>query len=94
MRIARVLGCVVLSRAHPSLLGARLRLAAPLSWEQAVGGEPTDAEEFVAWDEFGAGAGSLIAVADGAEAAQPFRTTDKPIDAYVAALLDRIEASR
>ncbi len=42
------------------------------------------------YDEFGAGVGSFIAVSDGAEAAQPFYPEDKPIDAYNAAILDRV----
>ena len=32
-----------------------------------------------------------IAVSEGAEAAQPFRPLDKPIDAYNAAILDAVD---
>jgi ethanolamine utilization protein EutN len=45
----------------------------------------------VAWDDLGAGEGQLVAFSEGGEAAQPFRPADKPVDAYVAALLDRLD---
>jgi microcompartment protein CcmK/EutM len=89
MRIARVVGTVTLNRCHPSLCGARLRLAAPLSLAELRGTEP-QADEIVVWDENGAGIGSLIAVSEGAEAAQPFRPDLKPVDAYASAILDEI----
>ncbi|MFM8399861.1 MAG: EutN/CcmL family microcompartment protein [Pirellula sp.] len=44
----------------------------------------------VVWDELGAAVGSIIAVADGAEAAQPFRPNLKPVDAFNSAILDEI----
>ncbi|NCX98908.1 MAG: carbon dioxide concentrating mechanism protein CcmL, partial [Planctomycetia bacterium] len=37
--------------------------------------------------------GQLVAFSEGGEAAQPFRPADKPVDAYVAALLDRIDTT-
>jgi ethanolamine utilization protein EutN len=45
----------------------------------------------VVYDELGAGLGSLIAVSEGREAAQPFGPEGKPIDAYNAAILDHID---
>jgi microcompartment protein CcmK/EutM len=90
MRIAKVLGSVTLNRQHPSLVGGRLRLAAPMSLaELANDGEPA-ADSIVVWDDLGAGEGTLIAVSEGAEAAQPFRPELKPIDAYCAAILDNV----
>jgi ethanolamine utilization protein EutN len=44
----------------------------------------------VAWDDNGAGVGSLIAISEGAEATQPFRPELKPVDAYASAILDEI----
>jgi microcompartment protein CcmK/EutM len=89
MRIAKVVGTVTLNRAHPSFEGSRLRLVVPLSLEELKGQQPR-ADEMVAWDENGAGIGSLIAVSEGAEATQPFRPDLKPVDAYAAAILDEI----
>ena len=94
MRIAKVLGSVTLSRQHPSLAAGSLRLAAPLSHSELT--DPADcglasaADSIVVWDDLGAGPGSLIAVSEGGEAAQPFRPALKPIDAYCAAILDNV----
>jgi ethanolamine utilization protein EutN len=44
----------------------------------------------VVWDDLGAAEGSIIAVSDGAEAAQAFKPAQKPVDAYNAAILDEI----
>lgn len=91
MRIAQVIGTVTLNRCHPTFIGARLRLAVPLSQQNLADDAPITAEELVVWDELGAGIGSRIALSEGAEAAQPFRPENKPVDAYNAAILDEIE---
>jgi ethanolamine utilization protein EutN len=91
MRIAQVVGTVTLSRWHPSFQGARLRLVVPLSLAELSGGGRPAAEELVAWDELAAGAGQWVALSEGSEAAQPFRPEMKPVDAYAAAILDRID---
>jgi microcompartment protein CcmK/EutM len=90
MRIAKVVGTVTLNRCHPSFVGARLRLVVPLSLAELRGESQTQADELVAWDDNGAGLGSLVALSEGAEAAQPFRPALKPVDAYAAAILDEI----
>ncbi len=91
MRIAQVIGTVTLNRCHPTFVGARLRLVVPLSLPNLAEDTPITAEELVIWDELGAGIGSRIALSEGAEAAQPFRPDNKPVDAYNAAILDDIE---
>jgi ethanolamine utilization protein EutN len=90
MRIAKVLGSVTLNRQHPSLAGGALRLAAPMSLRELATSADPAADAIVVWDELGAAVGSLIAVSEGAEAAQPFRPELKPIDAYCAAILDNV----
>ncbi len=91
MRIAEVIGTVTLSRSHPSLAGATWRVVVPLN-AAALNGDPAGRQEpIVAYDEYGSGLGSRIAIADGAEAAAPFHPDTKPIDAYAAAILDRID---
>ena len=37
MRVAKIVGRVVLGRSHPSFSGARLRLAVPMSLESTAG---------------------------------------------------------
>jgi ethanolamine utilization protein EutN len=91
MRIAKVVGTVTLNRCHPSFNGARLRLVVPLSLAELKGESQPQADEMVAWDDNGAGLGSLIAISEGAEATQPFRPEMKPVDAYASAILDSID---
>lgn len=90
MRIAEVIGKVTLSRSHPSFRGATLKLAIPLSLANLRHEEPASAEELVVWDDCGAGVGSLIAISEGGEAAQPFLPDRKPVDCYNAAILDEV----
>ena len=90
MRIGKVIGTVTLNRWHESLRGARYRVAVPLSLANLRGESAADAEGIVVYDDLGAGDGSLIAISEGGEAAQPFRPNLKPIDAYCAAILDSV----
>jgi len=90
MRIAEVIGRVTLSRVHPSLRGARFVIALPLPREALVGESTQRGEEVIAYDDLGASPGAWIALSEGAEAANPFLPSRKPIDAYNAALIDRI----
>lgn len=89
MHLYRVVGTVTLSRAHPTFHGASLKLAEPVG-ESLIGGSNPDPEQIVVWDELGASIGSILAVSDGAEAAQPFRPALKPVDAYNSAILDEL----
>lgn len=91
MRIGRVIGTVTLSRWHPSLAGARLKLAVPLSWDNLLGRSEEWMEEVTVFDELGAGVGSQIGMSEGREAAMPFYPDVKPVDAYNAAILDTLE---
>jgi microcompartment protein CcmK/EutM len=90
MRIAKVVGTVTLNRCHPSFNGARLRLVVPLSLAELKGEQEPQADEMVAWDDHGAGLGSLVAISEGAEASQPFRPEMKAVDAYASAILDAV----
>ena len=91
MRIGKIIGTVVLSRSHPSFRGATLKVAVPLDLEQLLERSDEEPEELVVYDELGTGLGSLIAISEGGEAAQPFYPNFKPVDAYNAAILDSIE---
>jgi ethanolamine utilization protein EutN len=89
MRVAEVIGTVTLSRAHPSLTGARWLIGMPFSLEALRNGAP-DGEDLVIYDEFGAGLGHRVGFSEGGEAAAPFLPNKKPIDAYCACILDSI----
>ena len=91
MRIAKVIGTVTLSRVHPALLGGLLKMVVPQSLANLAGAKGEDADPLVAWDEIGAGVGSIIALSEGGEAAAAFYPDEKPVDAYSAAILDNID---
>ena len=94
MRIAHVVGTVTLSRWHPEMQGARLRLVQPLSLAELRGESDPQADEIVAWDEYNAGQGHFVAISEGAEAAQPFRPNYKPVDTYISAILDHLDIQK
>jgi ethanolamine utilization protein EutN len=89
MRIVEVIGTVTLSRAHPSLIGARWLIGVPFSLKGLREDKP-DGEDLVIYDHLGAGPGSRIGLGEGGEAAAPFLPEKKPVDAYCACLLDQI----
>ncbi len=91
MRIAKVIGTVTLSRWHPDLKGAMLRAVEGLDRADQFNDPVWGGELIVAWDGVSAGNGDVVALAEGPEAAQPFRPEVKPLDAYVAAILDHVE---
>jgi microcompartment protein CcmK/EutM len=90
MRICEVIGNVTMNRAHPSLSGATLKLAIPLTLAELAGEAGPQGDSIVVYDELGAGVGSRIALSEGGEAAQPFHPEVKPVDAYNAAILDDV----
>ncbi len=91
MRIGEVIGTVTLSQSHPSLQGASFKLVAPLSWDNLAGRSDDRLEEIAVLDQLGAGVGNRIALSEGREAAMPFYPEVKPVDAYNAAILDRLD---
>lgn len=90
MRLGKTIGTVTLVEPHPTIRGGVFRLVVPLGPSDLAAGDGP-AEPLVAWDDLAAGDGQLVAFSEGGEAAQPFRPADKPIDAYVAALIDRLD---
>jgi microcompartment protein CcmK/EutM len=93
MRIAKVIGTVTLSRAHPGVAGLRWVVGVPYSLKALQEGSPPDGEDLVIFDNLGAGYGQRIGFSEGGEAAAPFFPEKKPIDAYCACLLDQIAVS-
>ncbi len=105
MRIAEVIGKVTLSQCLPAFDGALLPLVLPLGLTELqervqllnraqLGQNATwdvDAETLVVYDQLGAGQSGLIALSEGGEAAQPFLPERKPVDAYNAAILDKLD---
>lgn len=92
MRLGQVIGKVTLSAADPALRGGRFLLVQPLSRDQ-MGGAPLaplgQGNTVVVYDSLGAGLGHIVGFTEGREAAMPF-ADPTPIDAYNAAIVDRI----
>ncbi|QDT03225.1 Carbon dioxide concentrating mechanism protein CcmL [Rubripirellula lacrimiformis] len=91
MKMARTIGTVTLSRAHPGLQGAQLRCVEVIESIDQLDTQPLGGEMIVAWDLCGSGTNDLVALAEGPEAAQPFRPDVKPLDASIVALLDEVD---
>jgi ethanolamine utilization protein EutN len=91
MRICEVIGTVTLNRWEPSLTGARWKVVVPFTEAALRGDAGGRGEPFIVYDELGCGTGDLVAISEGAEAAAPFAPEVKPIDGYVAAILDSVE---
>jgi ethanolamine utilization protein EutN len=90
MRIGEVIGRVTLSRFLPQLKGGRFLIALPLPLSALSASAPARGEELVVYDSLGAGAGSVIGMSEGREAANPFGKTKVPVDAYCACLIDQL----
>ena len=93
MRIGHVIGSITLNRRHPSMQGARLLLVEPQSLAQLRGEQTSASETVVVYDELGATTGHRIMISEGREAALPFAPAIKPVDAYNAGILDRLDLS-
>jgi microcompartment protein CcmK/EutM len=92
MRLGHVIGKVTLSIADPALAGGRFLLVQPFGKPQFAGAAATPLARgatVVVYDELGAGIGQVVGFTEGAEATQPF-SRPTPVDAYNAAIVDRI----
>lgn len=92
MRLGHVIGRVTLNAADAALSGARFLVVQPLSREQFAGAplEPlASGASVIVYDDLGAGVGQIIGFTEGAEATAPFERPT-PVDAYTAAIIDRI----
>ena len=68
-----------------------MKLAVPMSLEDLANEGPSTDDPPVVYDEFGAGIGSRIMLSEGGEAAQPFKPNWKPVDAYNAGMIDKLD---
>lgn len=91
MRIAEIIGKVVLSKVDPSVAGATWLIGVPLNHAGLNGDSAGRGEPLVMLDVQGAGQGSIVAFSEGGEAAAPFHPNEKPIDAYCSAILDNLD---
>ncbi len=94
MRIGKIIGQLTLSRCHATVVGAQWKIVVPMSENDLLNDNEPVGEELVVYDELSAGTGQRIAFSEGAEASMPFYPHNKPLDAYCAAILDKIEVSK
>ncbi len=96
MKLAKVIGRVVLSKKDGALPNGFLAILSPLqksavyglNAETASAGEPF---KLVAYDENGAVPGDIVAYVEGAEATAPF-DSPAPVDAYCVGIVEKINS--
>lgn len=95
MRIGKVAGRICLNASYETLVGGRFLIVA-VQDRFALKGEPRKSSEFlICYDHLGAREGDLIAFGESREACMPFYPEKRvPIDAYNAAILDRLVVER
>jgi ethanolamine utilization protein EutN len=87
MILGRVVGEVWATRKHPALDGRKLLLVAPHLWYAP----PFEVGQLVAVDPVGAGVGEDVVVCMGDPARRQLGSTSLPVEATVAAIVDRVE---
>jgi microcompartment protein CcmK/EutM len=91
MRIGRVVGRVTLNRAYETLAGGRFVIVEVQDRFALAGQARKSSEALVCYDNLGATMGDTIALSESREACMPFYPEKRvPLDAYNAAILDRI----
>jgi microcompartment protein CcmK/EutM len=91
MKMARVVGNTTLSRMHPAMHAACLRCVEVIESIDDIDNLTPGGDVIVAWDTCGSSVGDLVALAEGPEAAAPFKPDIKPVDASIVAILDSYE---
>lgn len=91
MKMARVVGNTTLARMHPAMHASSLRCVEVIGSIDDIASLTPGGDLIVAWDTCGSSVGDLVALAEGPEAAAPFKPDIKPIDASIVAILDSYE---
>ena len=86
MILGRVIGTVWATRKDENLVGAKFLIVRQINLDYS------DTKNFVvAVDSVGAGVGEVVLVATGSSARQTTFTKNKPIDAVIMAIVDKID---
>ncbi len=88
MILGKVIGTVWSTRKDENLVGAKFLIVRHLDLEY----KPKDAT-VIAVDSVGAGVGEVVLVAQGSSARQTTFTKNKPIDAVIMAIVDKLDIS-
>jgi ethanolamine utilization protein EutN len=87
MEIGRVIGTLVATRKHESLVGCKIQFVQPLEPR----GEKNKGEPFVAVDAVGAGTGERVVVVRGSGARYALKNEQTPVDATIIGIIDHID---
>jgi len=86
--LGKVIGTVWSTRKDENLVGAKFLIVRHLDLEY----RPKDAT-VIAVDSVGAGVGEIVLVAQGSSARQTTFTKNKPVDAVIMAIVDKLDIS-
>lgn len=88
MILGKVIGSVWSTRKDENLVGAKFLIVRHLDLEY----RPKDST-VIAVDSVGAGVGEIVLVAQGSSARQTTTTKNKPVDAVIMAIVDKLDVS-
>ncbi|MHB8904987.1 MAG: EutN/CcmL family microcompartment protein [Melioribacteraceae bacterium] len=88
MVLGKVIGTVWSTRKDENLVGAKFLIVRQLDLEY----KPKEAT-VIAVDSVGAGVGEVVLVAQGSSARQTTFTKNKPVDAVIMAIVDKLDIS-
>ncbi len=88
MILGKVIGTVWSTRKDENLVGAKFLIVRQLDIEY----KPKEAT-VIAVDSVGAGVGEVVLVAQGSSARQTVFTKNKPVDAVIMAIVDKLDIS-
>ncbi len=89
MILGQVIGTVWATRKDEQLVGMKLQIVAEVDLDYNV--KPGFV---VAVDSVGAGVGEIVLVTQGSSARQTEQTRNKPVDAVITAIVDRLDVQR
>tara|TARA_B100000686_G_scaffold322314_1_gene375939 strand:- start:154 stop:423 length:270 start_codon:yes stop_codon:yes gene_type:complete len=89
MKLAKIIGTVTSTAKDPSLIGETLLICDIIDGQtNSIG------QNCIAADTVGAGTGDIVLIANGSAARVPKKTTGKPIDAAIIAVVDKATISK
>ncbi|MFQ5569679.1 MAG: EutN/CcmL family microcompartment protein [Rhodothermales bacterium] len=89
MILGKVVGTVWATRKDEQLVGMKLQIVQHVELDYSL-----KSAFVVAVDSVGAGVGEIVLVAQGSSARQTRLTHNKPVDAVITAIVDKLDVSR
>lgn len=89
MILGKVVGTVWATRKDEQLVGMKLQIVQPVDLDYSL-----KSGFVVAVDSVGAGVGEIVLIAQGSSARQTDLTRNKPVDAVITAIVDKLDVSQ